>query len=118
MEEEEEETSSVPYIPHIFLPLTAPTPHILQQAVSLRQPVQAIVALAHGAHKPAQRVDLVLARVPPVLVYFANGYLHRCVVFGFDDPVCSGAFARHVAGRGDQLGGGSRNVGGMEEGVY
>lgn len=36
------------------------------------------------------------------------------MVFGFDDSVCSGAFARHVAGRGDQLGGGSRNGG--EEG--
>ena len=86
--------------PLSILPLRAPTPHILQQAISLRQPVQTVVALAHRADEAAQRVDLVLARVAAVLVHLADGNLHRGVVFGFDDPVGRGAFAGDVAGGG------------------
>lgn len=40
---------------------------------------------------------MVLARVPPVFVHFADGDLHRGVVFGFDDAVGGGAFAGDVA---------------------
>jgi len=58
------------------LPLTASTPHILQQSIPLAQPIQRIIALAHRAHEAAQSVDLVLARIASVLVNFANGDLH------------------------------------------
>lgn len=80
------------------LSLRAPTPHILHQPIPLRQPVQAVVALAHRPHEAAQRVHLVFARVAPVLVDFADGDLHGGVVFGFDDAVGCGAFAGDVAG--------------------
>ncbi len=86
-------------------PLRTPAPHILHQPVPLRQPVQTVVALAHRPHEPAQRIDLVLPRVPAVLVDLADGDLHRSVVFGFDDAVRRGAFAGDVAGRGDWLAG-------------
>lgn len=84
-----------------LLPLRTPTPHILHQPVPLRQPIQTVVALAHGPHEPAQRVDLVLPRVAAVLVDLADGDLHRGVVFGFYDAVGRGAFAGDVAGLGE-----------------
>ena len=80
------------------LPLRAPAPHILQHPIPLRQPIQTIVPFAHRPDEPAQRVDLVLARVAPVLVDFADGDLHRGVVLRFDDAVGRGAFAGDVAG--------------------
>ena len=81
--------------PHRILP--ASTPHTLQETILLRQPIDTVVALAHGAHKAAQRIDLVLASVAAVLVDFADGDLYRRVVFGFDDAVRGAAFARDVA---------------------
>jgi len=78
--------------------LSAPTPHPLQIPIPLRQAVHAVVALAHGAHEPAQRVHLVLARVPPVLIHLADGDLHGAVVLGLDDAVRGGALAGDVAG--------------------
>ena len=83
-----------------LLPLRTPTPHILHQPVPLRQPIQTVVALAHGPHEPAQRVDLVLPRVAAVFVDFADGDLHRGVVLSFYDAVGRGAFAGDVAGLG------------------
>jgi hypothetical protein len=68
--------------------LTAPAPHGLQEAILLRQSVERIVALAHGAHEAAESIGLVLAGVSAVLVYEANGKLHRGVVLGFDNAVC------------------------------
>ena len=53
----------------------------------------------HRPHEATQRIHLVLARVPAVLVHFADGDLHGGVVFGFDDAVCRAAFAGDVAGR-------------------
>ncbi len=82
--------------------LADPAPHILQQPVPLAQAVQRIVTLAHGAHEAAQRVDLVLARVPSVLVDLSDGDLYGSVVFGFDDAVGGAALAGHVAGEGTQ----------------
>ena len=81
------------------LSLATPPPHALQQPNPLRHPVKAIVALAHRAHEAAERVHLVLARVPAVLVHFADGDLHAGVVFGFDDAVRRAAFAGDVAVR-------------------
>jgi hypothetical protein len=77
--------------------LSARTPHILQKPIALCQPIQRIIALAHGAHKPAQRKRVVLAQVAAVLVDFGDGDLHRGVVFGFDDAVGGRAFAGDVA---------------------
>lgn len=84
--------------PLFHSPLRAPTPHILHQPIPLRQPIQTIVPFAHRPHKPAQSVHLVLPRVAPVLVHFADGDLHRGMVFRFDDAVRRGAFAGDVAG--------------------
>lgn len=74
-----------------------PTPHTLQQPISLRQTIQRIIPLAHRPHETTQRINLVLTRVPAVLVYFADGNLHGGMVFGFDDAVCCGAFTGNVA---------------------
>lgn len=49
------------------------------------EPVEAVVALAHGAHEAAQGVHLVLARVAPVLIDLADADLDRSVVLGLDD---------------------------------
>lgn len=74
-----------------------PTPYALQHSIPLRQSIQRVIALAHGAHKAAQSVYLVFARVPSIFVHFADGDLHRGVVFGFDDAIGGGAFAGNVA---------------------
>ena len=84
----------------MHLPLRTAAPHALDQPIPLRQPVQTVVALAHGAHEAAQGVDLVLARVAAAVVDFADGDLHRGVVLGFDDAVRRRAFAGDVAGLG------------------
>lgn len=91
-------------IPHLLLhhtplSLATPTPHSLQQPIPLRQPIQTIIALAHRADKAAEGIDLVLARVPAILVDFADGDLHAGVVFGFDDAVRGAAFAGDIAGK-------------------
>jgi hypothetical protein len=67
--------------------LTAPAPHSLQETILLCQPVQRIVALAHGAYEAAKSISLVLARVSSILVHEADGKLHRGVVLSFDDAV-------------------------------
>ena len=86
--------------PKLLFRLPVRTPHPLQEPVSLRQPVHAVVALSHSPHEPTERIRLVFARVPTVLVNFADGDLHGCVVFGFDDAVGGAAFAGDVAGGG------------------
>lgn len=88
--------------PHIHPPpyhlsLPTPTPHSLDQPIPLAQPIQTIVPFTHRSHEAAQRVDLVLARVPPVLVHFAHRYLYGGVVLGFDDATGGRAFAGDVA---------------------
>lgn len=79
------------------LPSSRSSPNCLQKAIALRQPIETVVALAHGAQEAAQRIRLRFARVPPVLIYLANGDLHRRVVFGRDQPVGGAAFSGHVA---------------------
>lgn len=106
-------TSHTPHLP-------ARAPHALQEAIPLRQPVHAVVALAHRAHEAAERIDLVLARVAAILVNLGDGDLDGCcvcaqldtafscaysirddwrtVVFGLDDAVGGAALAGDVAG--------------------
>ena len=79
------------------LPYPTSTPYVLQQPISLRQTIQRIIPLAHSPHKAAQGIHLVLARVPAILVYFADGDLHGGVVFGFYDTICCATFAGNVA---------------------
>jgi hypothetical protein len=74
-----------------------PTPHRLQEAITLRQSVQAVVALGATAHEAAERVNLVLSGVAARLVDFADADLHGGVVFRLDDSIGRGAFARDVA---------------------
>lgn len=80
--------STADHIPsHRISSQRTPTPNRLQKPIPLRQPIQAVIALGPRPHEPTQRVHLVLARVPPVLVHLADRDLHRGVVFGFDDAV-------------------------------
>lgn len=95
---------------------SARAPDALCEAVPLREAVEAIVALAHGAHEAAQGVDLVLARVPAVLVDLANGKLDRRVVLGLDDAVGRRALAGDVAGGKDRSAGGRYQRGGLRQG--
>ena len=81
----------------LLLSHPTPTPHVLQQPIPLRQPVQRVIPLAHSPHKATQRIDLVFARVATVFIDFANGDLDGGVVFGFDDAVGCAAFAGDVA---------------------
>jgi len=71
-------------------------PHILQETVALSQPVQCVVAFAHGPDESAERVRLVLARVSAILVDLADADLDRGVVLGFDDAVGGAALARDI----------------------
>lgn len=65
----------------------------------MRQPVQAIVAFPPGAHKAAERICLVFARVPAVLIHLSNRDLHRGVVLGRDQAVGGTALPRDIAVR-------------------
>jgi hypothetical protein len=53
-----------------------PTPNALEKSIPLRQPIEAVVPLGARPHKPTQRIHLVLARVPAVVVDLANRDLH------------------------------------------
>lgn len=75
------------------------TPNTLQETIFLRQPVQRVIALSHRPDESTQRVDLVLACVPTVLVNFADADLDGGMVLGFYDAVCGAAFARDVTAR-------------------
>jgi hypothetical protein len=78
------------------LSLAASAPDILQQAITLRQSVQGIVALAHSPYEAAQGVDLALACESAVLVNLSNGDLDGCVVLGLDNAVGGAALAGDV----------------------
>lgn len=81
------------------LPLGAPD--VLEEAVTLSEAVQGIVALAHGADETGQSVDDVLALDgPAVLVDLGDGDLARTVVLGLDDSARRRALAGDVTGRG------------------
>jgi hypothetical protein len=75
---------SIPQL-HMPSPLPRSTPDTLEEAVPLCEPVDAVVALAHGAYEAAERICLVLARVATVLIDFADADLDRRMVLGFDD---------------------------------
>lgn len=68
----------------------------MQQPISLRQPIQAIITLPHRAHESTQRIDVIFSRVAAVLVDLADADLDGGVVFGFDDAVRCAAFAGDV----------------------
>lgn len=71
-------------------------PNTLQEAITLSESVQRIVGLGPRSNKAAQRICLVLACVPAVLVDLADRDLHGCVVLRFDDAVGRAAFAWYV----------------------
>lgn len=83
--------------------LPAGTPHVLQEPIALGKAVEAVVTLAAGTDKAAERVHLVLAGVAAVLVDLADAELNRGVVLGLDDAVRGAALARHVAVREKKL---------------
>ena len=74
-------------VPQLPIPkhLSGSAPDALEEAVLLCQPVQAVVALAHGADEAAEGVDLVVTGVAAVLVNLANTDLDGSVVLGLDD---------------------------------
>lgn len=68
-------------------------PDALQEAITLCQSVEGVVALAHGADETAESVDLVLAGVSAVLVDLSDGDLDGGVVLGLNDAVGGAALA-------------------------
>lgn len=74
-------------VPQLHDPKHLPrrAPDALEEAVLLCEPVEAVVALAHGADEAAECVDLVLAGVAAALVNLANAELDGGVVLGLDD---------------------------------
>jgi hypothetical protein len=70
---------------HIPNHLPGRAPDALEEAILLCEPVEAVVALAHGADEAAQGVGLVLAGVAAVLVNLADADLDGGVVLGLDD---------------------------------
>ena len=70
---------------HTPNPLPRPAPDALEEAVLLCEPVEAVVALAHGADEAAHGVDLVVTGVAAVLVNLADADLDGSVVLGLYD---------------------------------
>jgi hypothetical protein len=65
-------------------------PDGLEEAITLCEPVHAVVGLAHGADEARESVDLVLAGVATVLVDLSDADLNGGVVLGLDDASGSG----------------------------
>jgi hypothetical protein len=76
--------NAVPQL-HIPIRLSGSAPDALEEAILLCEPVQAVVALAHGADEAAEGVHLVVASVAAVLINLGDSNLDRCVVLGLDD---------------------------------
>lgn len=74
-------------VPQLHIPRHLPrrAPDALEETILLCEPVEAVVALAHGADEAAKGVDLVLAGVAAVLVDLANAELDGGVVLGLND---------------------------------
>lgn len=73
-------------------------PDALEEAVTLGQAVEGVVALAHGTDETAEGVDVVLAGDgTAVLVDLGDGDLDGSVVLGLDDAVGRRALPRDVA---------------------
>lgn len=77
----------------IHLSLLLSTPDALQETITLCQPVEGVVALAHRADEAAEGIDLVVAGVSAVLVDLSDRDLDGCVVLGLDDAVRCAALA-------------------------
>lgn len=94
-------------VPQLHIPIHLPrrAPDALEEAVLLCEPVEAVVALAHGADETGQRVDLVVASVAAVLVNLANADLDGGVVLGLDDASGGGLEGISIAVR--------RSIGGL-----
>lgn len=73
------------------------TPDTFQEAISLCQSVDAVVALSSRPHKSTESIGLVLAGVSTVLIDLADRDLYGGVVLGFDDSVGCTAFSGDVA---------------------
>jgi hypothetical protein len=71
-------------VPQLHIPNHLPrrAPDALEEAILLCEPVEAVVALAHGAHEAGEGVDLVVAGVAAVLVNLADADLDGGVVLG------------------------------------
>jgi hypothetical protein len=65
--------------------LSGRAPDALEEAILLCEPVEAVVALAHGADEAAEGVDLVVTSVTAVLINLADADLDGGVVLGLDD---------------------------------
>jgi len=78
--------------------LSAGAPDSLEETILLCQPVERVVALAHGADEAAEGICLVLAGVAAVLVDLADADLDGGVVLGLDDAAGGAALAGDVAG--------------------
>lgn len=89
----------VPEHPQMQLSLAASAPHILQQTIPLRQPVQRVVALTHGSHESAECVNLALACESTILINLANGDLDGCMILGLDNAVGGTALSGDVTGK-------------------
>ena len=79
--------------------LSLGAPDALEEAISLGQSVQGVIALTHRSDETAEGVDVVLALdSTAVLVNLGDGDLDGTVVLGLDDAVGSAALAGDVAG--------------------
>lgn len=78
--------------------LSLAAPDALNEAITLSETVEGIVALTHGTDETAEGVDVVLAlNSATVLVNLGDGDLDRSVVLGLDDAVGGAALAGDVA---------------------
>lgn len=81
-----------------FQHLALAGPDSLDEAITLSQTVEGIVALAHRTNETGEGVDVVLAGDgAAVLVNLGDGDLDGGVVLGLDDAVGGAALARNVA---------------------
>ncbi|KAM6532234.1 hypothetical protein FSOLCH5_001663 [Fusarium solani] len=82
-----------------FLALSLSAPDVLEEAISLGQSVEGVVALAHRSDETAEGVGVVLALDgTAVLVDLGNRDLDGAVVLGLDDAVGGAALAGDVTG--------------------
>jgi hypothetical protein len=82
---------------HNLIDLSLSAPDVLEEAVTLGQSVEGVVALAHSSDEAAEGVDVVLALDgTAVLVNLGDGDLDRAVILGLDDAVGGAALAGDV----------------------
>lgn len=85
--------------PNNLIDLSLSAPDVLEEAVTLGQSVEGVVALAHSSDEAAEGVDVVLALDgTAVLVNLGDGDLDRAVILGLDDAVGGAALAGDVTG--------------------